>query len=107
MQVQEREMNDDGRWHIGLGQRVAFHFVWNMGGILIPFAIAFINDCKKRLVGVGFSILVAMFIIVLAHDGVAYRQHRRPVVPFYEWLFTLLIPSECSSTVCSLSGRAH
>ena len=71
--------------------------IW--GFILIPFAIVFIYDRKKRLVGVGFSILVAMFIILLAHDVVAYRQHRRPVVPFYEWLFTLLIPHVDSRTI--------
>ncbi len=70
--------------------------IW--GFILIPFAISFICDRKRRMVGVSFAILVAMFLILLTHDVIAYKQHRRPAIPFYEWLFTILIPHGDSRT---------
>lgn len=71
--------------------------IWGL--FLFPFAISFICDRKRRMIGVGFAVLVAMFLILLTHDVIAYKQHRRPVVPFYEWLFTLLIPNGDSRTM--------
>jgi len=70
--------------------------IWGL--ILIPPAILLIWNRKRRMVGVGFAILVVMFLIILTHDVIAYKQHRRPAVPFYEWLFTLLIPHGDSRT---------
>ena len=51
------------------------------------------------MVGFVLAILVAMFMALLIHDVVAYKQDRRPIVPFYEWLFNLFTTHGDSRTM--------
>ena len=71
--------------------------IW--GFILIPFAVAFIYDERKKKVGAVLAAFVAMFTILFVHDAVTYLHNKRPVVPFYEWVFTLFAPHSDSQTM--------
>ena len=62
------------------------------GFILFPFAVSFVCQKKTRKLGVLSLTAVGLFVALLTHDVVVYRQDKRPVVPFYEWIFTIFIP---------------
>ena len=67
-----------------------FSGIW--GFMLIPFAIIFISQKKTKYLGLFLLTVVGLFVVLLTHDVVVYRQNKRPLVPFYEWIFTLFIP---------------
>jgi len=71
--------------------------IW--GFILLPFAISFIYNRKTRLISAVFAVLVGTFVALLVHDIAAYKHNRRPIVPFYECVFTLLTPHGDSRTM--------
>ena len=71
--------------------------IW--GFLLFPFAIALAYQKKTKLIGVALLTAVTLFVVLLFHDIIAYERGKRPIIPFYEWAFSLFLPHDGLDTV--------